>query len=149
MLDDLNDDYRDIRWLMSHSEIHKDYTQHQINRGIWPSLHYEQYRIFRDDDNRPVCYISWAFLDDEASEAFRYKRRDLQPEEWRAGHHIWIVNMIAPFGGVLGFIRKMQKIHKLAQQQGAGICVQATRSKSVEGNLRLARYRKDFGYGRH
>lgn len=69
------------------------------HRHILPAIAYNQFRLYKNrTGNGPIAFASWAWLSDETQEEFRLGRRLLEPEDWRAGKNLWIVEIIAPFG---------------------------------------------------
>ena len=57
----------------------------------------------------PLSFISWAFLDEAAEKRLFQNGGRLRPDDWKSGDRLWIIDLVAPFGGVenmLGDIRK-------------------------------------------
>lgn len=52
-------------------------------------------------DGRPLGYATWAYLADETEAGFRDGSLDLLSiEDWNDGEHLWIVDVVAPYGNV-------------------------------------------------
>jgi len=57
----------------------------------------------------PLSFISWAFLDEAAEKRLFQNGGRLRPDDWKSGDRLWIIDLVAPYGGVenmLGDIRK-------------------------------------------
>ena len=57
----------------------------------------------------PISFISWAFLDEEAEKRLFHNGGKLRPEDWKSGKNLWIIDIVAPFGGVENMLRDIQK----------------------------------------
>lgn len=57
----------------------------------------------------PISYISWAFLDEEAEKRLLQNGGKLRPDDWNCGDRLWIIDIVAPFGGVENMLRDIQK----------------------------------------
>ena len=76
---------------------------------LMPALESGQYRIYRDEDDRPYGLITWAFMTEE-----EFETRDYSGEEIFArddGDVLVFVDMIAPRGknDVLSIFRDMRR----------------------------------------
>lgn len=66
-----------------------------------------QFRIYRKG-KLPFAFVSWAYLTEEAEQGLIDGTRKLQPGDWNAGDRGWIVDFIAPFGGVDSVVRDLR-----------------------------------------
>ena len=57
----------------------------------------------------PISFISWGFLDEEAEKRLFHNGGKLRPEDWKSGKNLWIIDIVAPFGGVENMLRDIQK----------------------------------------
>lgn len=57
----------------------------------------------------PISFISWAYLDDDAEKRLFHNGGKLRPEDWKCGKNLWIIDIVAPFGGVENMLRDIQK----------------------------------------
>lgn len=48
----------------------------------------------------PISFISWAYLDEAAEKRLFQNGGKLRPEDWKSGDRLWIIDLVAPFGGV-------------------------------------------------
>lgn len=57
----------------------------------------------------PISFISWAFLDEAAEKRLFQNGGKLRPEDWKCGDRLWIIDIVAPFGGVDNMLRDIRK----------------------------------------
>lgn len=95
-----------ISWLMLHSPAHRHLFISDYEWLIMPALQTRQFRIVRQN-NRPVTYVSWAYLDEDTETRIRSNFMKLKPTEWKQGDRLWIIDIIAPFGGVKETLQKL------------------------------------------
>jgi len=48
----------------------------------------------------PQAYASWAFLDEAGEARIRQNIKKLGPADWKSGEALWLIDMVAPFGGL-------------------------------------------------
>jgi cytolysin-activating lysine-acyltransferase len=93
-----------VLFLMSASEVHREWTIEDLSRLVAPPLALTQCEIFVRD-GWPVAFISWAFLNKVAADGFIDGTRKLQPDDWSSGDQLWIIDIIAPYGDIRKVIR--------------------------------------------
>ncbi len=57
----------------------------------------------------PISFISWAFLDESTEKKMFQNGGKLRPEDWKSGDRLWIIDIVAPFGGVENMLKDIQK----------------------------------------
>jgi cytolysin-activating lysine-acyltransferase len=57
----------------------------------------------------PFSFLSWAFLNEQAEERLLHNGGKLRPEDWKCGDRLWIIDIVAPYGGVGNMMRDLQK----------------------------------------
>jgi cytolysin-activating lysine-acyltransferase len=57
----------------------------------------------------PISFISWAYLDEDTEKRLFLNGGKLRPEDWKSGENLWIIDIVAPFGGVENMLRDIQK----------------------------------------
>lgn len=68
----------------------------------------------------PISFVSWAFLTEEVEKRLLANGGRLRPEDWASGERLWLIDIVAPFGGVETVLSDMRKsfsdreIHLLA-----------------------------------
>jgi len=75
----------EVVWLMAQSRSHRRWALDDLHWLVMPALVFAQYRMFYDEEDRPVGFASWAYLTPEAEEYIKSTRARLRPEDWRPG----------------------------------------------------------------
>lgn len=100
----------DIVWLMSQSQGHKYLTLADLEWMLMPPVVLEQYKIYRDDKQRPAGVALWAYLNEEAEIKLQAAGK-ISPVDWgnsaelsaekglekKEGGTLWLIELIAPF----------------------------------------------------
>ena len=105
------EDLEKTLYLFNLSDIHKKCTISDIQRLVIPPMKLGQYRIY-EDENIPLCYLSWAFLNAETVEDYINNKKLLQADEWNNGKSLWLINIICPFGGTTESLRRLDEDRK-------------------------------------
>jgi len=56
-----------------------------------------------------VAYACWAKVSDEVDARLRDGATKLRPDEWNSGENIWLVDLVAPFGGTEFVINELKE----------------------------------------
>lgn len=98
----------EVAWLMSQSPPHRSIPLGALTWLVLPAIQLNQFKLHRVG-NKPWGYISWAFL--VASIVDRLKNGNLQlaPGEWKSGPELFLVDLVAPFGGAQELIGEVAK----------------------------------------
>ena len=88
-----------ITWLMMRSPVHRHLFLADLEWLVTPPLMLKQFRLFRRE-KVPVAFVSWALLTDEAERRMVNGVWRLQPGDWKAGDRLWVVDVVAPYGGL-------------------------------------------------
>ncbi|TAN58172.1 MAG: toxin-activating lysine-acyltransferase [Magnetospirillum sp.] len=84
--------------LMLASPAHRNLFLSDLEWLVIPPIMLQQFRLFRKD-GRVVGYASWAFLSAEAEARMLEGVRRVAPADWRSGEALWLIELVAPFGG--------------------------------------------------
>ncbi|WP_455812385.1 toxin-activating lysine-acyltransferase [Pseudomonas graminis] len=124
-------------WLWMHSAQHRDIPLSALSTLLLPAIKHQQFALAMRDD-KPVFFLSWAWLDDEAEQ--RYLTQSgihVQERDWNSGDRLWIRDWIAPFGD-------QQALRRLV---GGTFfphhCVRSLYHKGEERGLRVMNFRGD------
>lgn len=85
-------------WLMSNSPLHKYFFMGDIEWMLVPPIVQGQFRLWMDK-GRPEGFATWAFVSDEVETRLMQGMNRLAPNEWKCGPHLWLLDMVTPFGG--------------------------------------------------
>lgn len=84
--------------LMMESPAHQHLFLTDMKWLVIPPVMLRQFRLFRRN-GVPFAYASWANLTEEAETRIKQGKIRLRPDEWNAGDRLWLVDLVAPFGG--------------------------------------------------
>lgn len=89
----------EIVFLMGSCDNSKKYPVSFIINYLLPSIHLNQYRIYRTvKENKPIGFACWAFVSDQVEEQMIKNDINLTIEERKSGENLYILYFIAPFG---------------------------------------------------
>ncbi len=97
----------EVAWLMAHSPLHRGWPLESLLQWVVPALALKQCRAYHCGQ-RPVAYVSWAWLSKDAEEAYVLNPRSLQPANWKCGERLWLIDLIAPFGDAAAVVRDLR-----------------------------------------
>lgn len=121
--------------LMGESQWHKHYSTTDIERLITPAVYCDRARCYFDNETEAlVGFMTWTFLTPEAEKGYINGTRLLQPQDWKTepiDGNLWIIDMVAPFGGVLEMARSTKKWFDIHYK---GYCRQAFFKRALKGN---------------
>lgn len=106
--------------LMAESDVHCRWTVIDIVRLVVAPVCLGQSFTFAVD-RVPCGWVSWANLTEEAEAGYLSRTRRLKPEDWNAGDgsRIWIVDALAPRGGILRMARVIKtELRTIADRRG-------------------------------
>jgi len=110
---------------------------------LLPPLMNKQCKLYMKQEY-PVSFLSWAFLDKDAEKRLLSSGGRLRPGDWKCGDRLWIIDIVAPFGGVEEMLRDIRKnefpdqtISLLAPDPTTG-GIKARRIPARDGNINEA-----------
>ncbi len=102
-----------VVWLMSQSGLHKHLFLSDLEWLVMPALSLGQFRIWHQTNpqghNVPVAFASWAYLDEGAEARIKEGIKKLAPTDWKSGEALWLIDLIAPFGGADNVIKELRE----------------------------------------
>ena len=85
-------------WLWMHSPQHRDLPLHALPTVLLPIIKHQHYLLV-SREGRPVFFMSWMSLDNEAERRYLSQPAIMvQESDWLSGDRLWIRDWIAPFG---------------------------------------------------
>lgn len=85
--------------LMLQSPVHKHLFLNELEWLVLPAVMLQQFRLIHRN-GKPIAYVSWAYLSEDAVERFKSGVHKLQPGEWNTDRgELWIIDLLTPFGG--------------------------------------------------
>ncbi|MEH6531232.1 MAG: RTX toxin-activating lysine-acyltransferase RtxC [Photobacterium frigidiphilum] len=87
-----------VMLLSQYSPLHRRYVITEWQQRIIPAFELNQFCYYEDEHGRPIAFCNWAFLSEKSRDELLLGEREITPTDWRSGQHIFIPEMIAPFG---------------------------------------------------
>jgi cytolysin-activating lysine-acyltransferase len=89
----------EVVWLLTQSPRHKQaFFLADLEWLAMPPILLQQFCMFYAKE-RPIGVILWAYVNDEVAERLAAGNARLRPQDWKCGDTLWVVDVIAPFGG--------------------------------------------------
>jgi cytolysin-activating lysine-acyltransferase len=89
----------EIVWLLTQSAQHKQaFFLGDLEWMAMPPILLQQFRLFYAKD-RPIGVVLWAYVNDEVEARLLSGSARMRPQDWKCGDTLWVVDVIAPFGG--------------------------------------------------
>ena len=129
-----------ISMLCQVSSLHRNYSIGLFNLIFRPPLNTKQYLYYQDESGNPLAYCNWAFVNDDILYALKHHKYKLKPNDWRSGPHLWIPELLAPFGHCRMVVKDLKRLFP-------GRVSSALRVKQREGLspvYRTAKYHAKF-----
>ncbi|MCR9387271.1 RTX toxin-activating lysine-acyltransferase RtxC [Vibrio metoecus] len=84
--------------LSQYSPLHRRYLVIEWIERILPAFELNQFCYYEDEHERPIAFCNWAFVSDKVREELLSGVREISQSDWQSGPHIYIPELIAPFG---------------------------------------------------
>lgn len=87
-----------VVWLYQQSSMHRYLFFRDIEHRLMPPLTTDQFKLYLHSKTGglPIAFVSWAYLSDEAEEAYIETQR-IAPSDWRSGKNLWLIDTVSPF----------------------------------------------------
>ena len=113
-----------VVWLYTNSPAHKHLFLVDLEWLLMPPLMLNQSKLYMQNE-APLAYLSWAKVSPEVGARLRCGNARLAPHEWNCGDEIWLIDIVAPFGGGEAILQDLQsnlfsgsKVHFLEATKG-------------------------------
>lgn len=97
-----------ILWLYLHSPAHKHIFVADLEWLVVPAVVLDQYKLYMKD-NAPLAFASWAFVSEEVENRLAQGQMRLAPKDWKSGDRLWLIDLVAPFGGGKEVFRELRE----------------------------------------
>ena len=131
-------DLERIIYILNTVPLYRKYTIYNMVNTILPAVKSNQYVIV-SNKKTPLFFATWTFLSQNISDEYASQRKKLQAEDWNSGVIPWIVDCIAPYGGVFAEMRsKDSQLINTLKAAGVKGKVQYFRQKGKKRTLQYA-----------
>ncbi|REG60959.1 RTX toxin acyltransferase family protein [Paraburkholderia sp. BL6669N2] len=84
--------------LMAHHQYYMEKGGDYLRKWIEPAIEISQIKIIFDVMRRPVGFVTWAFLADDAARDFSAGKSMTHLSEWNEGRQLWIIDACVATG---------------------------------------------------
>ncbi|WP_454720320.1 MULTISPECIES: toxin-activating lysine-acyltransferase [Cupriavidus] len=115
-----------VSWLMMNDPATRHAFFADLEWRVMPPLVLEQAKLFMRGE-MPTAFVTWAYLSDPVAERYGKPPFRLAPGDWKSGENVFLVDLIAPYGGAQEVLDDLKKtvlagktIHQVAPQSTDG-----------------------------
>ncbi|TGG90288.1 toxin-activating lysine-acyltransferase [Natronospirillum operosum] len=87
-----------MMWLMNHADYHSTWPLWSLDQDILPPLMLGQYKLYLDEQQNPVGFVTWAWLDDAGRDIVLEGKAVPGFKAWNAGEYLMVNDFVAPWG---------------------------------------------------
>jgi cytolysin-activating lysine-acyltransferase len=91
----------------SQSPLHKQFFISDLEWLVMTPVLLQQFRLFYDQ-SKPIGVAFWATVNEEVEQRLAAGTTRLRPQDWKAGDRLWVVEVIAPFGGAEEMVKDLK-----------------------------------------
>jgi cytolysin-activating lysine-acyltransferase len=84
-------------WLFARDPQRKFTFVADLDWRLMPPLVLEQCKLLSKGD-LPWAFVTWASVSDAVDARLRSNAPIIAPHEWKSGEHLWLIDVVAPFG---------------------------------------------------
>lgn len=95
-------------WLYARDPMKKFMFVGDIDWAILPPVILDQCRLYTKD-GIPFAFFTWALVNDAVDQRLRSGTPRIAPNEWQSGEHLWLVDVVTPFGKTEEMIEELRK----------------------------------------
>lgn len=95
-------------WLFARDERKKFTFIADQDWLVMPPLILDQCKLYMKDEI-PWAFCTWAFVNGQVDERLGSSIPKIAPHEWKSGEHLWLIDVVTPFGGADEIIADLQK----------------------------------------
>ena len=109
----------EVTWLLTQSPLHKSMFLSDLEWFAMTPIILQQFRVFYQDPQkgpdgkpqgnaRPIGVLFWAYVNEDVEERLSQGVGKLRPQDWKSGDKLWVVEVVAPFGGAEEMVQDLK-----------------------------------------
>lgn len=95
-------------WLYARDPLRKFTFMADIDWILVPPVILDQCRLYTKEDI-PFAFFTWAKVSDTVDQRLRSGVPRIAPHEWQGGEHLWLLDIVAPFGQLEEMVAELHK----------------------------------------
>lgn len=96
-------------WLYARDPVKKYMFVGDIDWMLLPAVVLDQCRLYSKSE-LPFAFVTWAFVNDVVDARLRSEHPKIAPHEWQSGEHVWLVDVVAPFGQLEETVKELHEM---------------------------------------
>ncbi len=100
--------FGEVVWLFTQSPKHKNFFLFDLEWLVMTPIMLQQFRVFYAPD-RPIGVALWAFVNEAVEKRLMSGNARLAPNDWKSGDRLWLVDIVAPYGGQDEMIKDLKE----------------------------------------
>ncbi|MDX8391213.1 MAG: toxin-activating lysine-acyltransferase [Mariprofundaceae bacterium] len=105
-------------WLYARDPMKKFMFIGDIDGTVLPPVILDQCRLYTKE-GIPFAFFTWARVSDEVDQRLRGGEPRIAPHEWQGGEHVWLIDMVAPFGSLDEMLAELRRDYLAGQKISA------------------------------
>lgn len=97
-----------VTWLLMQQPAGRQTLLGELEWRVMPPLILEQSKVYLRQ-GAPAAYVSWARLSDAVAVRYQSAPHQLAMSDWNSGPQIWLIDMVAPFGGAQEILKDLRE----------------------------------------
>lgn len=97
-----------VTWLMMQQAATRHTLISELEWRVLPALLRDQAKLYLKDE-APVAFVSWARLSAEVAQRYQNAPHQLVMSDWSSGDHVWLVDVLTPFGGAQDVLKDVRE----------------------------------------
>ncbi len=93
--------------LATKAPTHKYLFSHDFEWLIIPPIASRQFSLFRNKQNEPIAFVSWANVNADVESRLQSGILRLSPQDWNSGDKLYIIDIISPFVAVAEILKQL------------------------------------------
>jgi len=114
-------------WLYARDPLKKFMFMADIDWALLPPVILDQCRLYTKD-GIPFAFFTWALVNDAVDQRLRSGTPRIAPHEWQSGQHLWLIDVVTPFG------KTEEMIDELRNAQFPSLKISALLPDPQQGN---------------
>ncbi len=95
--------------LLAKSKLHRsNFFLGDIDWMLIPAIVHGQFKLFKTGHN-PIAIALWAYVSDEIQKIIEHGIPKLEPDFWKSGQHLWLIDIISFDGETEIYIEDLKK----------------------------------------
>lgn len=95
-------------WLYARDPLRRFTFMADIDWLLLPPVVLDQCRLYTKNEI-PFAFFTWAKVTAEVDQRLRSGIQRIAPHEWQGGEHIWLIDVVTPFGQFEEMIAELHK----------------------------------------